>query len=131
MSVVVCTDLLSKELHRHVVVGIVVTSGSLHYVMVAHWPRMPEMWIRVPLSIQYFPFSCCAWVKARLLINLWTNIVLDCNYIYIYILYSETMYISTLYIIQQTSAQSCFNIVLPSGGIHLYHYAVNHVGGAI
>ena len=57
ITVVVCTDLWDKELHTQVGVGIVVTSGSLCGVMVAHWPRMPEMWFRVPLSAQYFPFS--------------------------------------------------------------------------
>ena len=34
-SVVGCTDLSSKELHRQIGVGIVVTSGSLHGVMVS------------------------------------------------------------------------------------------------
>ena len=43
MSVVVCTDLLGKELHRQVSEGIVVTLGSLHGVMVAHWPIIPDM----------------------------------------------------------------------------------------
>ena len=36
MFVVVCADLSGKELHRQVSVGIMVTSGSLHDVMVAH-----------------------------------------------------------------------------------------------
>ena len=44
--VVVYTDLLSKELHRRIGVGIVVTSANLHGVMVTHWPRMPEMSVR-------------------------------------------------------------------------------------
>ena len=35
MSVVVCTDLLGKELHRHADMGIVVTSGSLRGLMVS------------------------------------------------------------------------------------------------
>ena len=47
--VLVCTDLGSKQLHRQVGMGIEVTSENLHGVMVAHWPRMSEMWIRVPL----------------------------------------------------------------------------------
>ena len=34
-----------KEMHRQVGVDIVVTSGSFHDVMVAHWPRMPEIWV--------------------------------------------------------------------------------------
>ena len=46
---VVCTDLWGKELHRPVGVGMVMTSGSLHGVMVAQWPGMPEMWVRVLL----------------------------------------------------------------------------------
>ena len=45
MSVVVCTDLKGKELHRQVGVDIEVVSVSLHGVMIAHWPRMPEMWV--------------------------------------------------------------------------------------
>ena len=44
--VVVCTDLCGKELHRHVVVGTVAISGSLHGEIVAHWPGMPEIWVR-------------------------------------------------------------------------------------
>ena len=44
-------------MHRQVGVGIVVTSGSLCGVMVAHWPGMPEMWIQFPLYAPYFPFS--------------------------------------------------------------------------
>ena len=36
-SVVVCIDLSGKEPRRQVGVGIVLTSGSLHGVMVAHW----------------------------------------------------------------------------------------------
>ena len=55
--VVVLTDLWGKELHRQVCVGIVVMSERVHGVMVAHWPGMPEMWVRVPLLAQYFPFS--------------------------------------------------------------------------
>ena len=43
--VVVFTDLLGKEPHRQVDVGIVVTSGSLCGVMVAHWPGMPGIWV--------------------------------------------------------------------------------------
>ena len=35
MSVVGCTDPSGKELHRQVGMGIVVTSGSLHGVMVS------------------------------------------------------------------------------------------------
>ena len=37
MSVVMCTALRGKELHRHVGVGIVVMSGSLFGEMVVHW----------------------------------------------------------------------------------------------
>ena len=48
-SVVVCTDLWGKELHRQVSVGIMVTSGNLHGVILSHWPRMPEMWVQFPL----------------------------------------------------------------------------------
>ena len=40
----VCNN-IGKVLHKHVGVGIVVTSGSLHGVMVALWPGMPEMWV--------------------------------------------------------------------------------------
>ena len=54
-SVIVCTDLWGKELHKQVHMGIVVTSGSLCGVMVAQWPGMPEMWGLI--SAQYFPFS--------------------------------------------------------------------------
>ena len=54
---VVSTDLWGMELHRQVDVGMVVTSGSLHGVMVAYWPVMPAMWVWVPLQAQYFPFS--------------------------------------------------------------------------
>ena len=39
--VVIC-----KEPHIQVGVGSMVTSGSLHHVMVAHWPRAPQMWVR-------------------------------------------------------------------------------------
>ena len=46
--VVVCTD-LSKGPHRQVGVGTVVKPGSLRGVMVAHWPEMSEMLVRVPL----------------------------------------------------------------------------------
>ena len=35
--------------HTQVGVGRVVTSESLGGVMVAHWPGMPEMWVRVLL----------------------------------------------------------------------------------
>ena len=45
ISVVVCTDLWGKELHRQACVAIVVTSGRIHGVMVAHWPGMPEVWV--------------------------------------------------------------------------------------
>ena len=38
---------LSKELHRPVGVGIVMTSMSLCSVMVPHKPRMQEMWVRL------------------------------------------------------------------------------------
>ena len=38
-----------KELHRHVSMGIVVLSGRLHGVMVAHCPVIPGMWVRVLL----------------------------------------------------------------------------------
>ena len=47
--VIVCTDLWGKELHRQAGVGIVVTSGSLSGVMVAHWPGMPNIGVRVLL----------------------------------------------------------------------------------
>ena len=30
-------------------------SGSLYGVMVAHWPGIPEMWVRVPLPGTIFP----------------------------------------------------------------------------
>ena len=55
MSVVVCTDLCGKALHRQVGVGIVVTSGSLRCVMVAHWPGMPEIWVQIPALGIVFP----------------------------------------------------------------------------
>ena len=48
-TVAICTDLCGKELHIQVGVGIVVTPGCLCDVMVAHWPGMPETWVRVPL----------------------------------------------------------------------------------
>ena len=35
--------------------GIIVTSGSLCVVMVAHCPRMPEMWILSPALGTVFP----------------------------------------------------------------------------
>ena len=55
MSVVVCTGLWGKELHRQVGMGIVVTAGSLHgEIVVAHWPGMPEILLRFMLSAQYF-----------------------------------------------------------------------------
>ena len=57
MSVVGYTDLSGKELHKQVGVGIVVTSGSLHGVMVTHWSGIPEMWVQLPLEAHYFPFS--------------------------------------------------------------------------
>ena len=44
-SVVVGTDFKGKEPHRQVGVSIAVTSQSLHGVMVANWPRIPEMWV--------------------------------------------------------------------------------------
>ena len=40
-----CTDLSGKELYRQVGLGIVGTSGSLRGIMVACWPKMPEVWI--------------------------------------------------------------------------------------
>ena len=43
IGVVFCTDLRGKELHRQVDMGIVMTSGDLHGVIVAHGPGMPEM----------------------------------------------------------------------------------------
>ena len=46
---VVYTDLSGKELHTQVAVCIVVTSESLGGEMLAHWPRIPEMWVQVPL----------------------------------------------------------------------------------
>ena len=49
ISVVVCTELRGKEPRRQVGAGIMVTSGSLHGAIVAHWPGMPEMWVRVLL----------------------------------------------------------------------------------
>ena len=48
-------------LHSPVGVGVVVMSGRLHVVMVAHWPRMPEMWVRVQLWAQNLPFSSYPW----------------------------------------------------------------------
>ena len=48
-SVVVCTDLGGNELQRQVGMGIVVTSGNLNGVMVAHWPGMQEIWVRFTL----------------------------------------------------------------------------------
>ena len=56
-TVVVCIDLWGKQPHREVGVSIVVTSGSLHGEVVAHWPGMPDMWVRVQFYAQYFPFS--------------------------------------------------------------------------
>ena len=44
-SVVVCTDLWGKELHRQVGVGMVVTSGSLPGEIVAHWHGKLETWV--------------------------------------------------------------------------------------
>ena len=39
--------------------------------------------------------------------------------------------ISILAAIFRTSAWFSFNIMLPPGGIHLYHYVVNHIDGTI
>ena len=47
--VVACPDLSGKEPHRQVDMGIVMISGHLCGEVVAHWPTMPEMWVRVPL----------------------------------------------------------------------------------
>ena len=46
VTLVVCTDLSCKELHRQVDMGVVMTTGSLCGVMVAHWPRMPDIWVK-------------------------------------------------------------------------------------
>ena len=57
---VICTDLCGKELHKQVGMAIGVTSESLHDVMVAHWPRMPEMWVfdsRSRYNISHFHHS--------------------------------------------------------------------------
>ena len=46
-TVVGCTDLSGKELHRPVGMGIVVTSRKpLWCNLLAHWPGMPEMSVR-------------------------------------------------------------------------------------
>ena len=57
MNVIVCTDLWGDEPYSQMCVGIVVTSGSLCGEMVAHWPRMLDIGVRVPLYAQYSPFS--------------------------------------------------------------------------
>ena len=88
-------------------------------------------------KIRHFKFMhtsvnpCTANVKARPHINpcthgVWTVIIIiftvsDYMCIYIY-MFSATFW---------TRAQFCVNIVLPSGGIHLHHYALNHIGGTI
>ena len=53
--VVVCTDLWSKELHRQVGVGIVVTSGSLHGVMVSTLARTAKGVCSIPFLGTIFP----------------------------------------------------------------------------
>ena len=53
--VIVGTDLRGSELHRQVGVSIVVMSWSLHDVMIAHWPGMPEMWDLSPALGTIFP----------------------------------------------------------------------------
>ena len=73
MSVVVCTDIRGNKLHRQMGVGIVVTSGNQHGVMIAHWPGMSEMWVRVLL---YLTDDNFIWVPSDQLHN---TIVLYCN----------------------------------------------------
>ena len=48
-SVADCTDLSGKKLYTQVGMGIVVTSGSLRGLMVAHWHGMSEKWVRFSL----------------------------------------------------------------------------------
>ena len=43
--IIVCPHLQGNELHRQERVCIVVTSESLCGVMIAHWTRMPKMWV--------------------------------------------------------------------------------------
>ena len=48
LSIYVCTDLTSKELHSHVGVGLGVISGKpMSCNGLAHCPGMPEMWIQL------------------------------------------------------------------------------------
>ena len=50
ISAVVYTDLSDKQPCRQVGMGCMVTSGSLGGEMLAHRPRMQEMWVRFHIS---------------------------------------------------------------------------------
>ena len=52
---------LMQKSHIDRWVWVVVMSGSLCGVMVAHWSRIPEMWVQVRLQAQYFQFSSQPW----------------------------------------------------------------------
>ena len=53
--VVVCTDLLGKELHRYVGLGTVVTSGSLGCVMYFPFSSQPRQ-LHSPMVLSFGPF---------------------------------------------------------------------------